>query len=151
MEWVLIAGLVVLCIVLHKFIIYFLGEKEIILSQFKRYLLGWMVVILVFCPFWYYIESTRIKDGGRYYVNLFEKTDAQKNYRVPGLIYKDDYGFHLHEVYWSNGGSLSFENGAAYSDLIVGEKVSIKDDKDKEWYVELTKEKVNENALPKSR
>lgn len=96
-------------------------------------------------PYWIYTDSTSIKDGGTYYVNLFEKQNSQKNYRVPGLIYVDEDGYHLAVIYWSNGGETTFENSND-DPLLVGEKVLMTDDEDRDWYVELTKVKANPPA-----
>lgn len=95
---------------------------------------------MVIGSWWVYTENTSIKDSQEYYVNLFPAEDSQKNYRVPGLIYKEENGYNLAIVYWSNGGETTFDG--EWRTVVLGEKVKLKDDEGKEWYVELTKTKV---------
>lgn len=133
-------ALISVCYTVFKFIIYLFGQKDIELSANKRYILVWIVVIGVVWPYWHFVESNSIKDGEIYYVNMFEKIDSQKNYRVPATIYKGEDGYSLGSVYWSNGGELYFDSG--YEDLIIGEKVSMSDEEGKEWFIELTDQKA---------
>jgi hypothetical protein len=140
MEWLIIFALASSCYVIHKVLIYCYENGRDEMTKTWRYVLGWLVFLLVFGSFYYYEDSKNIKDGGTYYVNLFEKEDGQKNYRVPGIISATEDGYGLIVVFWSNGGELTFYD--SYSDLIIGEKVSIQDDTDKEWFVELTEEKA---------
>lgn len=144
MEWIIHFCLASTCYSLYKIIVGFNEANHRKLNNIKRNILGWFIVLSVFGSYYtytyYHDELTRIKDGEIYYVNLFEKEDAQKNYRVPGMIYANEDGYKLSHVYWSNGGELTFYD--SYSDLIIGEKISIQDDTDKEWFVELTREKA---------
>lgn len=141
MEWVIIFGLGSMSYVIHKFVVYYINSKQTSdIKETTRYVWGLLVAIAVFGIYFYNQHDTSIKDEGIYYVNLFEKIDSQKNYRVPGLIYADEDGYRLMEVYWSNGGKLGFDNSE--SNLVIGEKISEQDNDNKEWFVELTNEKA---------
>ncbi len=90
----------------------------------------------------------------RYYVNLFPEEHDSKNYRVSADIQatKESYNdgdtsysyrvYYIERAYFPNGGSVSFEDNGYNESLVVGEKISVLDDDGKEWYVELTSEKV---------
>lgn len=125
---------------IFKLIIWLLSLKNISLSDKKKYVVGLIIAAIVFGTAYFYDEQNSIKDGQQYYVNLFPKLDSQKNYRVPALIYTDEDGITISVVYWSNGGETTFYN--SYEKLIPGEKVEIKDDEGKEWFIEMTKERV---------
>lgn len=140
MEWLILFGLGSICYVIHKLIIGYFEYNHNEVTKTWKYILGWLIAISIFGSYFYYKTTTNIKDEGIYYVNLFEKVDSQKNYRVPGKIYANEDGYKLVEVYWSNGGQLTFYDSD--SDLIIGEKVSIQDDEHKAWFVELTKDRV---------
>lgn len=140
--WVNFIGICLSCYAIHNIILRILKYKDIEVSKGKQYLLGWLVLLSVFVPAYFIVDNTKIKDGHTYYVNLFEKPDVQKNYRVPGLIFVDEGGYHLSQVYWSNGGSSSFDNWSSEVDLVVGQKVLLEDDEERTWYVELTREEV---------
>ncbi len=96
----------------------------------------------------------------QYYVNLFPEVNSIKNYRLPadvhvfsiteeGETYEEYRGMEhteiytikylsLKKIYWPNGGYLVFDE----SHLIMGEKVKCVDQDGKEWFIELTNEKV---------
>lgn len=137
--WVFLIMVSLICYAIHHIFFRFVEFKGYDPSDRIRYAVGVIVFLIVFATAYFYEDANEIKDGEKYYVNLFEKKDAQKNYRVPGLLYKDEDGISLYEVYWSNGGTTTFEN-SYYIDLRVGEKVEMKDDNDRTWFVELTKE-----------
>lgn len=139
--WIILIILISLCIIVHRLVVYYYKSKEKELSDKKRILLGWMIAILVLVPYWVYNDINSIKDGGKYYVNLFKTEESQKNYRVPGLVFTDEDGIHLSMVFWSNGGKTSFESDN--QNLVIGEKVSVIDDDGVEWFVELTKNKAD--------
>jgi hypothetical protein len=140
MEWVIIFGLGSSCYVIHKVIISMYEYDHSNVSKTWRYILGWLIFLSVFGSYYYYEDTIKIKDGGVYYVNLFETKDAQKNYRVPALINIDEDGYRLSEVYWSNGGELNFYDDNTL--LVIGEKVELMDNEKKDWFVELTAEKA---------
>ena len=91
-----------------------------------------------------------------YYVNMFTDIDESKNYKVKAEIvsfkntyeYDDDKEtireYHVSKVLWPNGGCSSFDylNWDEDNSLSVGKKVYIKDEDDKEWYIELTNQKI---------
>jgi len=140
MEWILLFVIGSSCYVIFKFIVNYFESDGTKFSNKIRLTLGWAIFLLAYGSYFYYEETTSIKDEKIYYVNLFEKVDGQKNYRVPAKIYKDEDGYKLSEIYWSNGGKLTFYND--YGDLKLGEKVQVTDDKNKDWYAELTKNEV---------
>jgi len=143
MNWVIIVVLGLICFIIFKFIMSMLKGRDTGISERKKYLIVLVIIIVVFGPYYLYVENNSIKDGQKYYVNLFEKENSQKNYRVPALIYIDDNrGYVLQEVYWSNGGTTSFEYHITNEGLIVGEKVLVEDDNNKKWFAELTREKA---------
>lgn len=142
-DWIVFLGMCLSCYAIHHITLSIFKYNRIELSKTKRVLLGWLVVLSVFVPAFIYDENDRIKDGEKYYVNLFPEEDSQKNYRVPGLVFVDEGGFSLFEVFWSNGGTTTFENHSHDSKLIIGEKVFIEDDEGEDWYVELTKVKAD--------
>lgn len=81
------------------------------------------------------------------YVNLFEKKDATKNYRVKAKIWRvsessEDGGSRearLQQVYFSNGGSISFEDSDC--NLKLHTRIGCGDSNGDYWYIELTSEK----------
>ena len=82
--------------------------------------------------------------SGNYYVNLFEEDTESKNYRVIGEVdYDSEFGeYLLIRATFPNGGYISFDNSHFVSPLEFYEKVHMEDDNGRDWYVELTKEKV---------
>lgn len=136
MEWLIVFGMASSCYAIYKLIIFFFNSNNQDVSKFWRVFLGIIIFISVFGCGYYYEETTRIKDGEIYYVNLFEKLDDQKNYRVPGKIDATEDGYKLIEVYWSNGGELTFFDSDR--SLVVGKKIQVQDDKHKKWFVEMT-------------
>lgn len=106
-----------------------------------------------------YFEKTEYRT--QYYINAFSDDKSSKNYRLPATIHvyseteeEDEIGegffvqdfsrsytskyIILETIYWPNGGSLDFDECR----LKIGEKVSCTDDVGKEWYIELTDQKV---------
>lgn len=140
MEWILLFGIGSSCYVIFKIIVSYYESDGSKVNKYWRYTIGVSLILLSYGSLYYYEETTKIKDGGIYYVNLFEKIDDQKNYRVPAKIFKDEDGFILGEIYWSNGGRLSFDN--EYEHIVLDEKVKVRDDEKKYWYVELTNKKA---------
>lgn len=110
-------------------------------NKVRTIIIVWIIILGIISGSVIFDKYFAIKDG-EYYVNLFPEKSQSKNYRVPGYIVTDDYGFHLIEVYWPNGGTLSFEKKSYYTDLSVNEKVLAEDDSGDKWYVELTRDKV---------
>lgn len=98
-------------------------------------------VIIVIIAAVIYSNFFVMKDGD-YYVNLFPLNSDSKNYKVPGFVVSNDYGFHLQEVYWPNGGTLKFDDHSDYTDLKVNKKVLAEDNEGRKWYVVLTREKA---------
>lgn len=106
-----------------------------------------------------YIEKPHY--SARYYVNLFENEKSSKNYRLEADVivtsekyYSDEPGkrvgipififspkkiIYLNKVYWPNGGFLIFDD----THLKVGQRVYGADQNGKEWYIELTNQKVS--------
>ncbi len=97
----------------------------------------------------------------QYYVNMFPDGSEAKNYRVKADIlassrevgYVDSEGeehdssvraYYIAKAYMPNGGFITFENELddGSNDLIIGKKIELQDDQDRQWYVELTKERV---------
>jgi hypothetical protein len=82
--------------------------------------------------------------SGKYYVNMFPDDGVSKNYRVVADISKVEEGgdYYITKAYFPNGGYITFEDSYGVSELEFNKKVSIKDDKGKEWEIELTKQKA---------
>jgi hypothetical protein len=80
-----------------------------------------------------------------YYVNVFENNKTTKNYQLIASIYRDEeYGdYQINYFTWPNGGYSEFYNNSYDNPLIVGEKVEIKDDNNKTWFIQLTNNKAN--------
>jgi hypothetical protein len=84
-----------------------------------------------------------------YYVNLFPEGVETKSYRVRGLVdsYMDsEYGrkYFLSYVIMENGRELYFEPD---ENLVLNEKVSLVDENDNYWYVELTEARFHIEEL----
>lgn len=87
----------------------------------------------------------------KYYVLMYPGGAKDKNYKVEADITSTIVGYesgserkyYIEKAYFSNGGYITFYNNMDWNDLKVGEKVSILDDKDKYWDIELTKDRVN--------
>lgn len=94
-------------------------------------------------------------------MNMFPDGSEAKNYRVKADIlassrdvgYVDSEGeehdssvraYYIAKAYMPNGGFITFENEVddGSNDLIIGKKIELQDDEDRQWYVELTKERV---------
>lgn len=96
----------------------------------------------------------------QYYVNVFPDDEGSKNYRLPAEIHvyseteegetsEDRFGQEHTETYttkyiiiekafWPNGGYLDFDD----CQLEIGDKVLCSDQEGRDWYIELTNEKV---------
>lgn len=105
-----------------------------------------------------YFEKSEYKT--RYYVNVFSDDEGIKNYRLPADIYvyseteegetsEDRFGQEhtganitkyiiIEKVFWPKGGYLYFED----CHLEIGDKVLCRDQEGRDWYIELTNEKV---------
>lgn len=140
-DWIEFILMCLIWYAIHDLAFKYIKNKKIFETRRKQIIIGWMIFLAVFVPYYFYSEKGSIDDSKQYYVNLFPEEDSQKNYRVPALISLEEDGFYLLDVYWSNGGSTSFYDN--YNNLILGEKVLMNDDKGEDWYVELTNEMVN--------
>lgn len=141
MEWVIFFGVCSICYVIYKLVLNYFEYRGKFLKDTWRYVMGWLIFISIFGSFYVYEEKSEMKDNGIYYVQLYEGKDSQKNYKVPAKISVDpEDGYGLIEVYWSNGGELTFYNSE--SDLKIGERIPIKDDNNKKWFVELSRQKA---------
>lgn len=72
------------------------------------------------------------------YVNLFENKNLAKNYRLKAKIWRiTDKGreTRLEEIYFPDGGSISFED--SFCNLELNKKISCGDSKGNWWYIEL--------------
>ena len=86
----------------------------------------------------------------QYYIYMYPKESASKNYKLEADIYSNltEYEdnkvreYFIEKAYFPNGGYLTFENNLGMTSLEIDKKVSITDDKDKDWEIVLTKEKV---------
>jgi len=105
-----------------------------------------------------YFEKPEYKT--QYYVNVFPDDKGIKNYRLQAFIHvyseteegetsEDRFGQELTEsyttkyiivdkVFWPNGGYLDFDD----CQLEIGDKVLCSDQEGRDWYIELTNEKV---------
>ncbi|CAH1205844.1 hypothetical protein PAECIP111893_02436 [Paenibacillus plantiphilus] len=139
--WLFIFGLISLGYVIHKIIMHYFKLNYNGTFKITSKILGWMIAISVGIFIYYYDESTKIDENYNYYVNLFSEDNIAKNYRLPSSIYFDENGIRLGSVTWPNGGYTGFTD-YENENLILGEKVKMKDDEDRVWYVEFTREKV---------
>ena len=80
------------------------------------------------------------------YINVFTDREGSKNYRVPGVIYQysnEGASFYsLSEFYWPNGGYSEFHDNC-FPEL--NKRVlctTYSDDKETDYYIEITPEKV---------
>lgn len=78
-----------------------------------------------------------------YYVNLFPDLNTSKNYRVKAEISRFEGRYYIDKAYFPNGGYITFENDS-WIDINTYEKTYLEDDTGKDWYIELTKERVKE-------
>lgn len=82
----------------------------------------------------------------KYYINLFENTNDTTNYRVAGQIKATTEDnkkiYYLKKIYLNNGNAITFNKYSEISELKKNKKVPIEDDNNKQWYVELTTERV---------
>lgn len=105
-----------------------------------------------------YFEKSEYKT--QYYVNVFPDDEGSKNYRLPADIHvyseteegetsEDRFGQEhtesyttkyiiVDKVFWPNGGYLDFDD----CQLEIGDKVLCSDQEGRDWYIELTNEKV---------
>lgn len=105
-----------------------------------------------------YFEKSEYKT--QYYVNVFPDDEGSKNYRLPADIHvyteteegetsEDRFGQEhtetyttkyiiIDKVFWPNGGYLDFDD----CQLEMGDKVLCSDQEGRDWYIELTNEKV---------
>jgi hypothetical protein len=110
-------------------------------------LLGIVLGIILFLGYVYDSVQVFLYGSGTYYVNLFPENSESKNYRVVGEVeYDGDSGtYSLMKATFPNGGYITFDNYYGVGDgLNFYEKDYIEDDERNSWYVELTKEKVEE-------
>jgi hypothetical protein len=131
-------------------------SKTRIKEKFHSYI-AWAVMIVFFGSL-IFVEKELVKNYGDhignyfestgytadYYVNVFEGNLSAKNYELIAEIYRDeDTGNYLiNKFTWPNGGYSEFDNYSYDNPLIVGERVWIKDDNNKIWYVQLTNKKA---------
>lgn len=87
----------------------------------------------------------------KYYVLMYPGGAKDKNYKIEADITStiveyesgSERKYYIERAYFSNGGYITFYNNMDWKNLKVGERVSILDDKDKYWDIELTKDRVN--------
>ena len=84
-------------------------------------------------------------------VNVIENETTTKNYRLKADIKTDSIEYEdstesyigLQKIYWPNAGYLEFyDDPSEKAKLEINKKVRCVDDKGKEWYIELTNQKV---------
>jgi hypothetical protein len=123
----------------------FLSKKYVVI-----YIVGLIWGIIMILPYTPYgseqigslIEKREYKSF--YYVNIFREGEETKNYRVRGMIYSyvdSEFGRKYFLDYVSNmdnGKELYFEPDES---LVLNEKVSLIDEHDNYWDVELTEER----------
>jgi hypothetical protein len=144
-------------------------EKKEIGEKIGGYIICLMIVIgVIWAPLSFFYKEEKIGSifekteyRTQYYVNLFPEDSNSKNYRVKADIYSvlNSYSYtdgdsertvsnreyYITRAYFTNGGSISFEDSVGSGDsLIVGKKEYLVDDDKGEWYVELTNEKVKQ-------
>lgn len=82
-----------------------------------------------------------------YYVNMYPERSASKNYHVKAKIcaYTEQYGendyerrYEIQEAYFPNGGKITFYDNGIDETLKLNKRVSVLDDEDKLWDIELT-------------
>lgn len=82
----------------------------------------------------------------KYFVNVFESDKTSKNYRLPADIRRSEKTYYVLKVYWPNGGNISFvdEDGYTLNEprIYINRKTRVLDRHDKDWIIELTKDRV---------
>lgn len=121
-------------------------------KEINRTVYGSILLVFVFFSIKFLnLGSTQIgnifeseKYNEQYYVYLYPDKNGTKNYKVKADIYKNGRDYYLETAYFNNGGYITFDNYGYDDSLEVGEKIRVRDDEDKVWYIELSKQRVNE-------
>jgi len=119
---------------------------KIIINAIRVLCLSCVVYIIV------YAFSIHSKDMGsmfessnyksQYYVYAYPGQEVVKSYKLIADISRTDGEYSVDKAYFPNGGYLYFEDGFVYK----YKKGSMTDQDGKDWYIELTTEKVGKNA-----
>jgi hypothetical protein len=115
---------------------------EKIMSENRKTARFFIVIsVLILVAFTIHAYNITHKGEGQYYINLYPDNGV-KNYKIVADI-SDEGDYYITEAHFPNGGYVSFDNQYGVTPLEFNKKVELNDDSGRDWFVELTDEKVN--------
>lgn len=132
------------------------------LTSKGKYFVLWVFIVIFFL--WMFGAFNRVsvpgsffeknEYSGYFYAYVFPDKDKVKNYKIPAHIQRigEDCEYHgscsyvqyLHEIYFPNGGSVSFSD--CHPNLNTKTKCIADDEEETEYYIQLTNEKAPEQG-----